>query len=256
MTAKQKELVKALLRAGTSKEGYEQALNVIALDGILRDIENTEWARKFRDPDLYYVCIFGKPAATGTWGWRIEGHHLSLNYAIEAGKVTAATPVFFGANPGEVPSGPSKGLRVMSREEDLARQLYTSFDAAARRKATIAELPPFDVLTEVKEQPKKLPLQGLSFKDMNAQQRDMLEKLLRLYAEKHPRAVAERLMTEATATGRDAIHFGWAGSGEPGQPHYYRIQGASFVVEFCNSQNRANHIHSLWRSYAGDFGKR
>lgn len=254
MTPAQKDLVKALLRTGTSKEGYATALNVIALDGILRDIENTEWARTYRDPDLYYVIVFGKPARTGKWGWRIEGHHLSLNYVLEDGRVTAQTPSFFGANPGEVPSGPSKGLRVLPREEDLARRLYTSLDGPARRKATISEQPPFDILTEVKAQPKPLPAEGLPCSEMGPRQRELMQELLRVYAGKHPAEVAERMLQDVTGAGLDRVHFGWSGSPQPGQPHYYRIGGPTFVVEYCNTQNRANHIHSVWRSYAGDFG--
>jgi hypothetical protein len=254
MTPREKDLVKDLLRSGTSQAGYETALNVIALEAILRDIENTEWARKYRDSDLYYICIYGKPALTGKWGWRIEGHHLCLNYFLEDGQVTGMTPIVFGANPGEVPSGPFKGMRALAREEDLARQLYTSLDTTARQKATIADQAPFDVLTEVKVQPKRLPLEGLSFAEMGPGQRQLLRQLLQAYAGKQPPEVAERLLKEVADAGMDRVHFGWAGPAQPGQPHYYRVQGPTFVIEYCNAQNRANHIHSLWRSYTGDFG--
>ncbi|HXG11346.1 MAG TPA: DUF3500 domain-containing protein [Gemmataceae bacterium] len=254
MTAREKELVKGLLRAGTSKEGYETALQVMALDGILRDIENTEWARRYRDPELYYVCVFGKPGLTGKWGWRIEGHHLSLNYVLENGRVVSVTPLVFGANPAEVPSGPHRGLRVLAREEDLARRLYTSLDRAARQKATVADRAPFDVFTEVKPQPKRLPLEGLAFADMKPPQRELAEQLLRVYAGKLPGEAADRLLQEAAEAGLERVHFAWAGGPQPGQPHYYRLQGPTFVVEYCNTQNRANHIHALWRSYTGDFG--
>jgi hypothetical protein len=254
MTPQGKELVKALLRAGTSPAGYETALGVIALEGILRDIENTAWARQYRDSDLYYVSIFGTPARTGKWGWRIEGHHLSLNYVLDNGRVTATTPIAFGANPGEVPSGPYKGLRVLAREEDLARQLYTALDSKARQKATIAETAPFDVLTEVKVQPKRLPVEGLAFAEMGPRPQQLLRQLLEVHARRQPAEVARQLLREVDDAGMERVHFGWAGPPQPGQPHYYRIQGPAFVVEFCNAQNRANHIHCVWRSYAGDFG--
>lgn len=253
MTAKEKELVKDLLRAGTSKEGYDQALNVIALENILRDIENTEWAKKFRDSDLYYVSVFGKPAKTGKWGWRIEGHHLSLNYVIDDGKVIASTPIAFGANPGEVMSGPHKGLRALMKEEDLARQLYTSLEPASRKKATISAKAPFDILTEMNVQPRRLPAEGLARASMDSRQQQVLDQLVKLYANRHPADVSTRLQKEIAEAGADKVVFGWAGPPEPGQPHYYRIQGPTFVIEYCNAQNRANHIHSLWRSYLGDF---
>jgi hypothetical protein len=175
-------------------------------------------------------------------------------HVLEDGRVTAMTPLVFGANPGEVPSGPHKGLRVLPREEDLARRLYTSLDESGRRKATLADKAPFDVLTEVKVQPKRLPAEGLSFADMGPRQRDLLQQLLRVYADKHPEDVAGLLLKEIKEAGLDKVRFGWAGPPEPGQPHYYRVQGPTFVIEHCNAQNRANHIHSLWRSYTGDFG--
>src|SRR5262249_30255093 len=162
---------------------------------------------------------------------------LSLNYVVEDGKVAAATPAVFGANPGEVPSGPSKGLRVLSREEDLARQLYTSLDGPARRKATISEQAPFDVLTEVKAQPKRLAPEGLPPAQMSPRQRETLQDLLHVYADKHPKEVADRLFRDVDL---DRVRFGWSGSPQPGQPHYYRVQGPAFVVEYCNTQNRAN----------------
>jgi hypothetical protein len=253
MTDKEKELVKALLQTGTSPSGYQTTLNLMALEGILRDIENTEWARQIRDPERYHVCIFGKPELKGKWGWRIEGHHLSLNYTVTDGQVTARTPVAFGANPGEVPSGPHKGLRILAPEEDLGRKLLTSLDAAGRKKATLASSAPFDVLTEVLAQPRKLPQEGISYGDMSPRSRGLLREVLRTHAGRQPKEIADKLMEEAAEGDMDNVHFAWAGSPMPGVPHYYRIQGPTFVVEFCNAQNRANHIHTVWRSYKGDF---
>lgn len=254
MSPTEKDLFLALLRSGTSAEGYKTALEVISLENILRDIENTPWAKKYRDSTLYYVCIYGKPAMTGKWAWRIEGHHLCLNYVLEDGKITAATPMVYGANPNEVMSGPHKGMRPLAPEEDLARQLYTSLDSDSRKKATIAEVGPFDVLTEVKAQPKRLPPQGAAFADMTDGQKQLLQQLVQRYAGRHPDEVAARLLKEAADAGFELVHFGWAGPAQPGEPFYYRVQGPTFVVEFCNTQNRGNHSHSVWRSYVNDFG--
>lgn len=254
MTAREKALVKALLRAGTSKPGYDTALDVISLDSILRDIENTPWAKKFRDSDLYYVTIFGTPGTQGQWAWRIEGHHLSVNYVIKGGKIIGATPMAYGANPAEVRSGPSKGLRALAKEEDLARRLYTSLDRDARRQATVASQAPFDVFTEVKTQPRILPVEGIAQARMSAEQKKLLQELLWLYIGKHPPELAENVSRQIRDAGMGKVHFAWAGHAEPGEQHYYRIQGPTFVIEFCNSQNQANHIHAVWRSYLGDFG--
>lgn len=253
MTDAQKDLVKALLRTGTSKAGYDKALAIMTLEAILREIENTEKARQIRDPELYYVSVFGKPSLEGKWGWRIEGHHLSINYTIDQGKVTAMTPFFFGCNPAKVPSGPQKGLRTLPTEEDLARELYTSLADEQRGKATIAEKAPADVLSGTQNaEPKRLPVEGLARADMNEKQKGLLDRILGLYAGRNPAEIAERLLAEAMADGGDKIRFGWAGPAGVGQPHYYRIQGPAFVVEFNNTQNEANHIHSLWRSYTAD----
>jgi hypothetical protein len=254
MTPQEKDLVKALLRAGTSPAGYKTALGVMSLENILRDIENTPLAHKIRNSDLYYVSIYGKPALTGKWGWRLEGHHLIFNYVLEDGRVVASTPQVVGANPGEVPSGPYQGLRVLAREEDLARQLLTALDPDSRRKALLAEQAPFDVLSEVKVQPKKLPLEGLAFADMSPVQQQLVRELIRLYAGRQPPEAAERLLNDVEEGGLEKVHFGWAGSPQPGQPHYYRVQGPTFVIEFCNAQNQANHSHAVYRSYKGDFG--
>lgn len=253
MTAPEKELLKALLRTGTSPAGYQTTLNLMALEGILRDIENTEWAKLIRDPERYHVCIFGKPDVRGKWGWRIEGHHLSLNYTLEDGKIIARTPIAFGANPGEVMSGPHKGMRLLAPDEDVARKLLTALDAEGRRKAILKVPAPFDVLTEVLAQPRKLPLEGLSFAEMSPHAQELLQQVMGIHANRQPKEVAEQLLQEVQEGGMDKVHFAWAGSPLPGQPHYYRIQGPTFVIEFCNAQNRANHSHTVWRSYKGDF---
>jgi hypothetical protein len=200
------------------------------------------------------VTIFGTPGTEGHWAWRIEGHHLSVNYVIRDGRIIGATPMAYGANPAEVPSGPSKGLRALAAEEDLARRLYTSLDRDARRKATVAPQAPFDIFTEVKTQPRVLPVEGLAHAKMTGRQKKLLQELIRLYIGKHPPALAEAVTRQIRDAGLGKVHFAWAGHAAPGEQHYYRIQGPTFVIEFCNSQNQANHIHAVWRSYLGDFG--
>jgi len=254
LNAQEKELFHALLRTGLSDSGYKTAVAVMELEAILRDIENTDWARKYRNPELYHVLVFGTPGPKGKWGWRVEGHHLVVSYTVEDGKIIGSTPLVVGANPGEVFAGPHKGLRILAKEEDHARRLLTSLDEKARARATLSQQGPFDVLTEVKALPRRLPLEGLPFNEMTEKQKTLLKELLTLHSNRFPEPIRERTMKEITDAGPERIHFAWMGPPEPKEPHYYRIQGPSFVVEFCNTQNRANHIHCVWRSYASDFG--
>lgn len=252
----QKAAVRRLLEAGTSKSGYRKALDVMALEAILRDIEGTERARQIRDPNLYFVSVFGKPDAEGLWGWRIEGHHFCVNYAIKDGQVVSATPVFYGANPAKVPQGRDKaGFRALPEEEDVARQLYLSLEPALRRVATIGERAPDDILTGAQNaKPKATAVQGVKRAELNDTQRETLDRLIQLYADRLPAEVSAELIREAKESGLDATRFAWAGPAEPGSGHYYRIQGPTFVIEYCNTQNNANHIHSVLRRAAGDFG--
>jgi hypothetical protein len=255
LNAEQKKLYFDLVRAGTSETGFETAVNLMKLEAILRDIENTPLARELRDPERFHITIFGKPGKTGRWSWKLEGHHLVLHYLIENGQVVAATPFVFGANPGRVPSGPERGARLLPKQEDLGRQLFTSLSPTLRDKARFAVEPPFDVLTNVYRQAPRLPAVGITHAEMNAEQRQLVLEILKVYTGLLPDAVNERLIRAVTAAGLDPVRFTWAGAAEPGMPHYYRVQGPKFVVEYCNTQNNGNHIHVVWRDYENDFGE-
>jgi hypothetical protein len=255
MNPEQKDLFRGLVRTGAGTSGYDKAVAIMALEQVLRDIENTERSRLIRDPELYYVSIFGEPGETGTWGWRVEGHHLSMNYTIKDGKVVSETPIFYGANPAKVPSGPHQGLRTLAAEEDVARELYLTFEGDLKKQATIAEQAPRDILSGAQNKtPNPLPVEGIAVKQMDAAQRDLLKRLLQVYADRHPPEIAERMMTEIEKAGMDQVHFGWYGPSEPGQPHAYRVQGPTFLIEYNNTQNGANHVHSVWRNVSGEFG--
>jgi hypothetical protein len=251
MSQEQQNLAAALLNASLSQTGFIKATSIMSLEEILRLIENS--SRERRNPGKYHYSVFGEPSEKGVWGYRIEGHHLSLNYTLVNGKV-ATSPTFFGANPAKVPSGPMAGLRVLADEEDFARDLYKSLDESQRKTALVAEKAYNDILTSnqrkaaIEGQPS-----GLSASKMNKAQKDKLSTLLAVYAENLPAALAKARMDQVKAAG-DNILFAWAGGPNPGDPHYYRIQAPSFLVEYDNTQNDANHIHSVWRDFNGDFG--
>jgi hypothetical protein len=257
MTAEQKAAALALVRAGTSADGYTKATTIMSLEAILRDLE--QGGAMVREPGWYFFSIFGTPAKTGKWGWRVEGHHLALNFVIEDGKVTAATPAFFGANPAFVKDGRRKGLRTLPEAEDLAKELFRSLDEDQKKAAYRDQQ--FPEIRQGDPDPGVGSPTGLPAAKMTDKQRDLLIKLLEAYARRMPDDVAQVEMGELREAGIDKIHFAYAGGLAEGKPHTYRIQGPTFVVEFLNVQpdsanNPANHIHSVWRNVKGDFGMR
>ena len=210
-----------------------------------------------RDPELYFLTVFGDPSTKGTWGWRLEGHHVSLRFAIDNGRLlVSSTPQFLGSNPAEVPYGygPYTGLRVLAAQEDAARTLVLALDAKRQAVAIVAPNPRgFASGTNVKFDPQS-PV-GLSLSQMTAAQRDMLMKLIDSYASIMPADIAAARMAKIKAAGIDKILFAWSGATEKGRPYQYQVQGPTFLIEHNNTQNNGNHIHAVWRDFNGDFGR-
>jgi hypothetical protein len=258
MNPEQRLLAHALLNTGLSDTGELKACAIMSLEEVLYNMESAAdeskraATREKRDPEKYYVSIFGKPATNGTWGWRVEGHHFSLNYTIRDGKLLRATPSFFGTNPGEVRSGPRAGTRVLADEEDLGRKLVKSLNDAQWKKALVETTAPKEMITEAKHHVDPLSPEGISDADLKPEQKATLKKLIHEFLYRIRPDIADERMEQIETGG--AIHFAWAGEREKGKPHYYRVQGKSFLLEYDNTQNEANHIHTVWRDFAGDFG--
>lgn len=248
----QRALAHGLISTGVSSRGYLKAMTIISLEPVLRELEG---GRGFvRDAGNYYISVFGTPSPVGTWGWRVEGHHISFNLTIVDGEL-ASSPSFFGANPAEVRHGPRMGLRALAAEEDLARALLHSLSDRQRAQAIIDTTAPRDILTYNRprveaEAPRGIPMSGLTMPQV-----DLLMALLDVYASDMPEEVAEARRAAVRRAHWDSIVFAWMGGQEPGQGHYYRVQGPEFLVEYDNTQNEANHIHTVWRDYDGDFGQ-
>lgn len=246
-----RQLAHALLAAGLSQQGVIKADTVMSLDQVLKEIEVNPTNE--RDPEKYYFSVFGEPSETGTWGYRVEGHHLALNFTIVNGHV-ASTPSFFGANPAEVRGTSRNGLRTLAREEDLGRALVKSLTDAQRTTAIVDKTAYKDILTM---NSRKAALEGkpsgLPFAKLTAHQRGILDSLIAEYAGDFPAPLADGRM-EQYHKSQSNLLFAWAGGVEKGDPHYYRIQTPVFLIEFDDTQNNANHIHSVWRDYNGDFG--
>ena len=242
MSAAERAAAHALLRASSSARGYAKAAGVVELEGILREIETFGW---FRDPDLYWVTVFGTPEKDGLWGWRFEGHHLSLNFSATRGNVFVSTPAFFGANPARGPAGPRAGWRVLEAEEDLARRLLAALEPTERRRAVLSESAPADIRMGPGRLLPPEPA-GLPAAEMSAPAREILRSLLAAYVDNARPEIAASRWRRIEAAGFGKVRFGWAGSATPGRGHYYRLQGPTFLVEYDNTQNDANHVHSVW----------
>lgn len=253
MTANQRRMAMQFFRNGLSPVGYEKTANIIALEAVLREIETWNWIG--RDPEKYYFSFFGTPSENKTWGWRLEGHHLSLNMTIVDGHRIATTPQFLGANPARVEKGELSGLRTLGMEEDLARQLLKSLNQEQARKAVFRDRAYRDIVTGADEEVAPPELVGISAGEFNNEQKELLIRLIDVYVSNMSSEIAQQRLEAIRQGGMNSLYFGWAGGIDPGQPHYYRIQGPGFLIEYDNVQNGANHIHTVWRDFDGDFGR-
>lgn len=252
MTDSQSALADALMDTALSDEGQAKARGIRQLDQVLFE----QSGQAMRDPERYYVTVFGEPGPQAPWGWRVEGHHLSLNLTIENGEVISTSPTFMGANPAIVRNGPRAGLQILDLEQTLARQLLHSFNVAQRATVVYAARPPRDIETGASRRVDPSNPRGLAISGMTSDQSALVMRLVDVYAYRLRAELARRELDRIRDAGVGAIHFAWAGSAEPGQPHYYRIQGPTFLIEYDNRQNGANHIHSVWRDLTGgDFGE-
>jgi hypothetical protein len=257
LSAEQKQAALDLLKTGLSENGFKQATTIMSLEGILNELEGGPKSAMVRNTGWYFVTVFGEPSNTGPWGWRMEGHHMSVNYTLDKGEVVTATPLMFGANPADVKAGPRQGLRTLPEIEDHARELIKSLtpeqDKAARQANHFAEIKENNPRAGVGD-----PV-GITADKLTDAQRKTLAALLKAYTDRMPADLAVVESKKASGAAPDKLFFAYSGSPEPGKGYTYRAQGPGFVVEFLNIQadsakNPANHIHSAWRRLPADFG--
>ena len=246
----------ALLGTGLSARGTELARGVIELEATLRALEGgvSGLLGPRRDPELYHLTLFVGPGGTQPWGWRFEGHHLSVNVTELGAHRQVVAPLFVGANPARVPSGPEAGRRLLAAEEDFAFALLHMLDPGQRARATIAAQTFGDVVTRSDPTVAPMALVGLPAAAMTVAQQRQLRRLLELYAGRMADSSARRQLQRIEDVGFERLHFAWAGAHQPGAPHYYRIHGPTVLVEYDNSQGGANHVHTVWRDLENDFG--
>ena len=254
MDANQRKLADAVMASGLTEQSYKQAKLIIDHEDVLGPLEKENNMVTFvRDKELYYFTLFGEPGTEDPWGWRVEGHHVCLNYSIWGDKVISVTPFFFGANPAEVRKGPKTGLRILGAREDLAFELMESLDSGQRSKAIIYDEAPLDILTYNSTKVSLPREEGLPASRMSGTQKEMLMSLLAEYVNQVRPDVSQEKMDAFKEQGIDNIHLAWGGPVDKAKAHYYRIHGGNFMVEFDNRQDGANHIHSVWRDVENDF---
>lgn len=253
MSTGQQALGLALLRTGLSHTGMARAQAVMQLELVLRELENATPPGR-RDPTLYFITFFGAPSAEKSWGWRFEGHHLSFNFTVVDGRHVFFAPSFIGSNPAEVRTGPRQGERVLAEEEDQGHALVNSLDDNQRRTALIAPEALKEIVTTNKKRIDPLTPAGIAAAQLRPAQREQLFALVRLYLARWRPELAAENFAKISAAGLDRVTFAWAGALDRSQAAYYRIQGPTFLIEFDNFQNKANHIHTTVREFKGDFG--
>jgi hypothetical protein len=246
-----------IVRAALSDRGATEVQGVIALEPILGELERAggrgNWMR--RESGRYWMAVYGDPAADGPWAWRLEGHHVSVRSTVADGRVVSTTPSFLGANPATAPGGPLVGHRTLDGEETLARAILAALSPDERSSAIVDPLAPPEIVsgTSRRADTRRVPM-GIPRGQLGAAGRDALDRLIRHYLGRMPDPVADEAWEHIAAAGLDAVAFAWAGSDRPGEGHYYAIQGPTLLIEYDNTQNGANHIHSVWRDPANDWG--
>ena len=261
MNIEQRRTAHNLLRTALSSQGYLKAATIMSLESELRRLESSRPdVNNIRDPEKYWFALFGDPTGDGPWGWRIEGHHLSLNFSSATGQVVSVTPAFFGSNPAELRDGPRAGLRILGKEEDLTRELITSCSPEQLHEAMILDTAPHDIIAQLGMDIKFAEPDGLSVAEMTPSQQALLRKLLEELFSNYVAEIRDKALHEMDHAGFDKLHFGWAGSTKRGEGHYFRIHGPTLVIEYDNTQNNANHAHLVWHSpgnnFAADFLRR
>lgn len=244
-----------LVRAGLSAAGYAKTLQVRSLEEVLYLFEGGEEAyrRDRRHPHKYHLTIFGTPAPKGLWGWRFEGHHLSLNFSIQDGVVVSSTPEMLGANPALLDAGPGRSLRILAAREDLARQILKACSDEQQKQLWISKTAPDDIRGAGAPQAVVDAPVGLRFAEMSPEQQKLLRELIGEYISVMPAQVARDRLKAIDKAGIENVRFAWWGESEVNRRHHYVIQGPSFIIEYNNTQNEANHIHAMWRNPVGDF---
>jgi hypothetical protein len=245
-----------MLRSALSDTAYAKTNAIIELENVLKKVENRSADDHYRDPGKYYISIFGNPQSDSLWGWRFEGHHVAFNFTVGAKGLVSGTPGFLGANPAVVQTGPQKGKEVLKEETKRGFALLHSLDEEQRKKAIVSKTAPGEIITRNSRKAMLEKQEGILYSELNSNQQALLLQLLRLYLNRYKQPLAAAMMKGIEGAGLATLRFVWAGAEQPGHghPHYYRIQGSTLIIEYDNTQNNANHVHTVVRDLKNDFG--
>lgn len=251
MNPSQKKLAHSVLKSLLSKSGYEKTVEIMELENVLRSFGQDT---VMRDPEKYFISFYGDPMTDELWSMSFEGHHISLNFTI-SGEEVVASPRFFGANPAMIPEGPRKGERTLATEEDLGFDLINSMDSQQLEKAIFQEESFKDIVSGNLPEVNPMKPVGIKYSELNTDQQKQLIRIIDQYLSNMPGKLAIERRLKVMAEDLADLRFGWVGAKSLGVAHYYRIQAKTFLIEFDNSQNNANHIHTVWRDFEEDFGR-
>ncbi len=256
MNEAQKKTAIALMKTCLSEQAFQKTQDIMSLDIVLKELEKRKPDDHFRDPGNYHISIFGIPSATTIWGWRFEGHHISFNFSIDKQKLVSGTPGFLGSNPAIVLDGPQKGKQVLKDETDMGFALLHSLDKRQIQKAIYDTGAPKDIITFNNRSAVMENKDGIRYNELTPAQQQLMLQLINLYIHRFTKLFADNMLKEIQQAGMENLRFAWLGHTEPGvgNPHYYRLQGPTFIIEYDNTQNNANHVHSVIRDLKHDFG--
>jgi hypothetical protein len=254
LSAKQRELGMRLVRTGMSAIGAKKAGQIVALDNHLHEITGRDYSSGH-----YWYTLFGEPGIDAPWGWRFEGHHLSLNFTVTPVGIST-TPMFMGANPAHVESGPDRGLRVLGREYDLAAKLMSSLNSIQLERAVISGKTYGDIVFGMGDEERPFGADGIPASALSEAQRELLGELISTYTGNLNPHADDHYLEQFHLDRPEQVHFAWAGETATGRPCYYRVTTPELVIEFDNSQQSAagdgyNHYHTVLREPGNDFGR-
>ncbi len=255
LTIEQRQAALSLLNTSLSEAGYKKVTEIMALENVLHETENRSRDDTYRDALNYYFTIFGNPSDQKPWGWRIEGHHISVNFAIDKGELISSTPSFFGSNPGIVMTGEERGKQVLKQETELGFALINALDTDQKTKAIIADVALPEIVSGNKRKAALINPAGIKFNALTKDQKIIFNQLLSVYVNNYALGFSTKLMAKIQKAGIENLSFAWAGSVTPGVGHYYRIQGPMLLIEYDNTQNNANHVHTTVRDLTNDFAE-
>jgi hypothetical protein len=256
LNTKQRELGMKLMQTVLSDAGFAKTKAIMELEIILKAIENRPQDGDRRDPEKFYFSFFGTPAANSIWGWRFEGHHISFNFSSDRKELVSVTPGFLGTNPAVVQSGEQKGKEILKDEARLGFDLLGSLNDVQKQKAIFNAKAPNDIVTDSSRKAIINDRNGILYSELTTVQQNKLVQLVQLYVNRYKSSFAQKMLKDIEKAGWKNIRFAWAGAQQPGlgNPHYYRVHGPSIIIEYDNTQNNANHAHTVVRDLKYDFG--